>query len=83
METITNQKIHTREQIKDIILDISWAKLANRYFNRSPSWIYHKIDGIDGNGGIGGFSHQELEQFKKALYDLSERIKKTADSLPG
>ena len=81
MEINVSKKQSVKETLNDIAFDISWAKLSKKYFNRSPSWIYHKIDGIDGNGNAGGFSHEEMEQFKGALYDLSERIRKTADQL--
>lgn len=81
MERIIETKQTTKQIIRDIALDISWAKLAKRYFDRSPSWIYHKIDGVDGNGGKGGFTEEEKEQFRGALYDLAERIRKTADNL--
>ena len=81
MEITASKKQSVKETLNDIAFDISWAKLSKEYFNRSPSWIYHKIDGIDGNGNAGGFSHEEVEQFKVELYDLSERIRKTADLL--
>ncbi len=81
MEITASKKQSVKETLNDIAFDISWAKLSKEYFNRSPSWIYHKIDGIDGNGNAGGFSHEEVEQFKGELYDLSERIRKTADLL--
>ena len=81
MEITASKKQSVKETLNDIALDISWAKLSKKYFNRSPSWIYHKIDSIDGNGNAGGFSHEEVEQFKGELYDLSERIRKTTDLL--
>ena len=81
MEITASKKQSVKATLNDIAFDISWAKLSKEYFNRSPSWIYHKIDGIDGNGNAGGFSHEEVEQFKGELYDLSERIRKTADLL--
>lgn len=81
MEITASKKQSVKETLNDIAFDISWAKLSKEYFNRYPSWIYHKIDGIDGNGNAGGFSHEEVEQFKGELYDLSERIRKTADLL--
>ena len=81
MEITASKKQSVKETLNDIAFDISWAKLSKEYFNRSPSWIYHKIDGIDGNGNAGGFSHEELDQFKGELYDLSERISKTSDLL--
>ena len=70
-----------KEKLRDILLDINIAKLARRYFDRSSGWLYHKFDGIDGNGGTDDFSPAELEKLRGALYDLSDRIRKAADSL--
>ena len=69
MEIVINKKIATKQQIQDIALDISWAKIARKYFGQSASWIYDKID--DTNNGF---------TFRGALYDLAERIRKTADN---
>jgi len=41
----------------------------------------HKTHGIDGNGGTGGFTEQEAEQLKKALIDLSNRIRRAAENI--
>ena len=38
--------------------------------------------GIDGNGGIGGFTPEEAEQLKGALIDLSNRIRHAANNIP-
>lgn len=70
-----------REKLGDILVSVSWGDIARNYFGKSPSWLYHKLDEIDGNGGKGGFSAQELEQFKGALCDLADRIRRVADSL--
>ena len=70
-----------KKRVKDIQMAISWRDFANTYFQRSSSWFYHKMDGIDGNGGQGGFSEQETEQMRGALIDLSERIRRVADNL--
>ena len=35
---------------------------------------------VSGNGGKGGFTPEESEQFKGALYDLAERLRKAADN---
>lgn len=76
-ELITNMK----EKCADILLSISWREFSNKYYHKSSSWFYHKMDGIDGNGGIGGFTTEEVEQFKASLIDLSDRIRKTAENL--
>lgn len=69
-----------KKRIKDIQMAISWREFANTYFQRSSSWFYHKLDGIDGNGGEGGFTPQEAEQMRGALIDLSNRIRRAAES---
>lgn len=70
-----------RHKLSDILIAVSWGDIAKRYFGKSPSWLYHKLDEIDGNGRLGGFTDEELTQFKGALYDLADRIIKVADSL--
>ena len=70
-----------RQKLKDILVEVSWAEISRQYFGKSSSWLYHKLDGIDGNGGEGQFSEAELQQFKGALCDLADRIRRVADSL--
>jgi hypothetical protein len=81
METTVLKEESTILKMKDIALDITWSKIASRYFGKSPSWIYNKMKGIDGNGGPGGFTYEEKSQLKAALYDFAERIRKVADSI--
>ena len=68
-------------QLQDIRLDITWSKIARRYFGRSASWIYNKLNGIDGNGGEGEFTLAEKEQLREALYDFAGRIRKAAEGI--
>lgn len=70
-----------RDKLTDILVAISWREIARTYFGKSASWLYHKLDGIDGNGGKGGFSDSERERFRVALFDLSDRIRRTAESI--
>lgn len=70
-----------RTKLSDILVSVSWGDIAKVYFGKSPSWLYHKLDEIDGNGGKGGFTPDELKQFKEALNDLADRIKRTSDAL--
>lgn len=76
-DLITNMK----EICADILFSVSWREFSNKYYHKSSSWFYHKMDGIDGNGGVGGFTPEEVEHFKASLIDLSERIRKTAEAL--
>ena len=70
-----------KKKLKDILMIVSWRELSNTYFHKSSSWFYHKMDGIDGNGGKGGFTETEALQLRGALIDMSERLRKAADEI--
>lgn len=70
-----------KKKLSDVLMAISWREFANTYFQRSSSWFYHKMDGIDGNGGKGGFNEEEAEQMRGALIDLSNRIRRAAENI--
>lgn len=84
METIMECPVivtDMKKKVRDIQMAISWRDFANTYFQRSSSWFYHKMDGIDGNGGEGGFNEDEVEQMRGALIDLSNRIRRVAETI--
>ncbi|WP_315089861.1 DUF5053 domain-containing protein [uncultured Alloprevotella sp.] len=70
-----------KKRVEDILMSVSWRDFASTYFQKSSSWFYHKMDGIDGNGGVGGFNPQEAEQMRDALIDLSNRIRRAAEKI--
>ena len=70
-----------KQQLEDILLAISWRELAHHYFDKSGSWLYHKLDGIDGNKKPTEFTMEERYQLKGALIDLADRIRKAADTI--
>ncbi len=67
--------------LEDILLAISWADLSKTYFGKSNSWLYHKLDGVDGNKKPTDFSEEEKYTLKGALVDLSDRIRRAADRI--
>ena len=82
METVIKQQDLTMKQkMQDIYLAVSWREVSRTYFDKSVSWFYHKMKGIDGNGGKGEFTPEEAQQLKGALVDLAERIRRCADSI--
>jgi hypothetical protein len=84
METIIKKPTvvnDMKQRLADINLSVSWMDFANKYFNKSSSWFYHKLNGIDGNGGTGGFNEQEVEQLRGSLFDLSNRIRRAAENI--
>ena len=76
-----SQQATMKKQLEDILVSISWRDLANRYFDKSGSWLYHKLDGVDGNKKPTEFTMEEKYQLKGALIDLADRIRRTADAI--
>ncbi len=81
MEVIMNEQASMKKRLEDLLVAISWADLARNYFGKSSSWLYHKLDGRDGNGKPTSFSLEEQQILKGALVDLSERIRRAADKI--
>ena len=84
MATMTlkeSQQGTMKKQLEDILISISWRDLANRYFQKSGSWLYHKLDGVDGNKKPTEFTEEEKYQLKGALIDLADRIRRSADAI--
>lgn len=77
----TIEKTTVKQKLSDLLVAISWADLSRTYFGKSNSWLYHKMNGIDGNGKPTDFSPEELTMLKGALCDLSDRIRTAADTL--
>lgn len=69
------------QQMDDIFDAITWGYLARNYFDKSASWFYNKMKGIDGNGKATEFNLEERIRFKGALCDLADRIRRAADSI--
>ena len=70
-----------KSRLSDILVSVSWREIARTYFGKSSSWLYHKLDGIKGDGSEGGFTPAEAAQLKEALNDLAERISTAASKL--
>ncbi|WP_289744710.1 DUF5053 domain-containing protein [uncultured Duncaniella sp.] len=70
-----------KSRLSDILVAISWREVARTYFGKSSSWLYHKLDGVKGDGSDGGFTQAETVQLKGALEDLAKRITAAASKL--
>lgn len=79
--TTFEKKLTMYQQLADIDENISWGALAKEYFNKSASWFYHKMDGVDGNRKSTEFNLEERKLLKGALCDLAERIRRAADRI--
>ena len=68
--------------VDDIYDMITWGDFARCYFpDRSVSWFYNKMRGVDGNGGAGAFTDEERRQLSEGLIQLSQRIRSAADRI--
>lgn len=70
-----------KAKLADILLAISWADLSKTYFGKSNSWLYHKLDGLDGTKRPVAFTDEEKLTLKGALVDLADRIRRAADNI--
>lgn len=70
-----------KKRCEDILVSISWGHIAARYFHKPSSWLYQKMDGIDGNGGADGFTPEEADRLRGALCDLADRLRRAADNI--
>ena len=77
---IVNQQTAVRQVLNDVYEDINWAYLAQNYFGKSRSWLYHKFSGRN-NGKPDDFSDIDRERLKGALVDIANRLRMTADKL--
>lgn len=68
-----------KEQVNDILVEVSWGRISTDYFGKSRSWLSKKMNGKDFNGGkTNEFTSEEKELLRKALLDLSNRISRVA-----
>ena len=82
METMVKEQTIMMTNLRDIALDVTWSKIAIRYFpEKSVSWFYNKLNGRDGNGGEGDFTYSERIQLRNALLDFAERVRNSAQSI--
>ena len=77
----TTMANEVKTKMQDILCDIAIGRLCMRYFQKTPSWLYHKINQEVINGKQVTFTEEEVQQLKGALVDLSDRIRRTADAL--
>lgn len=78
---IIQEKKATKTILTDILLAVKWSHISTNYFGKSRSWFSQRLNGYDGNNTETDFNNTEKELLKNSLFDLSERIRKCAESL--
>jgi len=56
---------------------ISLSYISRRYFNRTRTWMYQKVNGCYVNGKQVKFTHEEISTLNSALQDISKEIGST------
>ena len=81
MKLKETQQDTIKARLADILMHVSWGDISREYFGKSGSWLYHKLNGIDGNKKPIDFTVEERYQLKGALIDLADRIRRAADNI--
>ena len=61
-------------QLQEVAEIVSLSYLAKKYFNKSRSWLYQRLNGNIVNGKPARFTDEELATFNDALQDISKKI---------
>ena len=61
-------------QLQEVAEIVSLSYLAKKYFNKSRSWLYQRLNGNLVNGKPARFTQEELQTFNDALQDISKKI---------
>lgn len=69
-----NKEVTLKEQLKDISEVVSLSYIAKRYFGKSRSWLYQRINGNKIRGKIYTLSPEEIDTLNTALKDISNKI---------
>jgi hypothetical protein len=74
-------RLALKQKLADISPAISWVHIAKKYFNKTDSWFYQRINGNMVNGKSASFTKEELDTLRHALSDLSNRLGSLSASL--
>lgn len=70
----------TREALNEVYEQINWAYLAQNYFGKTRSWIYHKFAGAN-NDKPDDFNEADKTILREALLDISKKLVNVAEKL--
>ena len=74
-ETNLSPSTSVKQQLSNVLLLISWREFARRYFGKSSSWLYHKLDGLT------EFTETERMQMKSYLRNMAQELNNAADAI--
>lgn len=69
------------EIFDEILLFVKWGKISTDYFGFSPSWLYQRLKGYDGNGRPCELTPEQKGTLRAALHDIADKINTAADRI--
>lgn len=75
IETDSSHSTSVKKQLSNVLMLISWREFARRYFGKSSSWLYHKLDGLT------EFTETERLQMKSYLRNMAQELNAAADAI--
>ena len=68
------EELLIREKLKDIIPAVSLSYIAKKYFGKTRTWIYHRINGSIVNGKPAKFNAEDIKILENAFRDLGNKL---------
>lgn len=63
-----------RDKMKEVLPAISVSYIARKYFGKSSSWFYQRLNGNKVNGKEASFTPGELNTLSAALNDIGKKL---------
>lgn len=70
-----------REQLGEILPFVSVSAISKRYFGKTSSWFYQRLNGNTVHGKPAKFSKSEITTLKHALSDIGRKITTIATTI--
>jgi hypothetical protein len=64
-------------QLETVSKIVSLSYISNKYFNKTRTWLYQKINGSNVNGKPAKFTKEEISTLNFALQDIGKKIGST------
>jgi len=63
-----------RDKMKEVLPAISVSYISRKYFGKSSSWFYQRLNGNKVNGKEAAFTPNELSTLSAALKDIGKKL---------
>lgn len=73
--------VDVKNIIKNIQDIVSLSYIAERFFNKDRTWLYHRINGTCVNGKPAAFTEEELKKLAESLEKISLSISDASTSI--